>query len=179
MPLLIHYGGERALGNMHPELEDPSPLLRTLRQLRRERTMPTVIVAHVATPISWPLGPGRYYRMMIDAMQGEFADAPLYADTAALAFYTRARWLKRLARMRSVHRKLVHGSDFPIPPSVGSFRIELGRQYGQIAAMPNWIDRDAAIKQALGFGDQVFARGGELLRMPSGTRVEPASSRSM
>ena len=32
MPMLIHYGGERALGSMHPEFEDPSGLLRTLRQ---------------------------------------------------------------------------------------------------------------------------------------------------
>ena len=72
MPLLIHYGGERALGNMHPELENPAPLLRTLRQLRREGTMPTVIVAHVATPISWPVGPGRYYQALVDALQGEF-----------------------------------------------------------------------------------------------------------
>ena len=126
--------------------------------------MPTVSVAHVGTPCTWPLGSGRYYRMMLDALLGEFADAPLYADVAALALFTRARWLKRLARIPSIHRKLVYGSDFPIPPSADAFRWELGRQYREIAAIPNWIDRDAAIKSTLGLGDEVFARGGELLR---------------
>ena len=164
LPMLIHCGGERALGNMHPEMEDPSPFLRTLRDLRREGTMPTVIVAHVATPSTWPLGSERHHRVMLDALQGEFADAPLYADVAALAYFTRARWLKRLVRMPAIHRKLVYGSDFPIPPSASAFRGELGRRYSEIAAIPNWIDRDVAIKSALGLPEEVFARGGELLK---------------
>jgi predicted TIM-barrel fold metal-dependent hydrolase len=168
MPMLIHYGGERSLGNMRPEFEDPSGLLRTLRRLRQEGKMPTVIVAHVATPWTWPFGSGRYFRLMLGAMQGEFADAPLYADMAALALFSRARWLKMLARMPELHSKLVYGSDFPIPPTVGSFRRELGRLYRQVAAIPNWIDRDVAIKAGLGFGEEIFARGGELLK----TRIE-------
>jgi uncharacterized protein len=165
MPMLIHYGGERALGNAHPEFEDPSGLLCTLRQLRRDGVMPTVIVAHVATPSTWPFGSVRYFRMMLDALQGEFAEAPLYADISALAVFSRARWLKLLAGLPATHRKLVYGSDYPIPPSVRSFRRELGSRYREIAAIPNWIDRDVAIKTAMGFGQEVFARGGELLRM--------------
>jgi uncharacterized protein len=165
IPMLVHYGGERALGNMHRKFEDPSGLLRVLRQLRDEQAMPTVIVAHVATPSLPTPGSGRYFRMMLDALQGEFADAPLYADISALAAFNRAFWLKRLARLAPVHCKLVYGSDFPIFPSANSFRWLLGRKYAEIQAIRNWIDRDAAIKAALGFGEDVFARGGKLLEM--------------
>jgi hypothetical protein len=137
--------------------------------------MPTVIVAHVATPSLPTPGSGRYFRMMLDALRGEFADAPLYADISALAAFNRAFWLKRLARLAPVHCKLVYGSDFPIFPSASSFRWLLGRKYAEIQAIQNWIDRDAAIKAALGFGEDVFARGGELLAPR--TRAGPASAR--
>jgi uncharacterized protein len=187
MPMLIHYGGERALNNMHRQFEDPSGLLGVLRQLRREGAMPTVIVAHMATPSMWPLGSGRHFRIMLSALRGEFADAPLYADISALAAFNRAFWLKRLAALPDIHRKLVYGSDFPIPPSAGSFRRELNGQYRQIAAIPNWIDRDVAIKAALGFGEEVFARGGRLLkpriettsRQTADLRTGQAASRTM
>lgn len=165
MPMLIHYGGEVTLGNANTSFEDPSGLLGTLRQLRAEGTMPTVIVAHAATPSAWPFGSTRYFEMMLDAMCGEFVDAPLYADVAALAMFSRAHWLKRLADLPSIHGKLVYGSDYPIPPSVWWFRKQLGRQYREIATIANPIDRDVAIKSALGLGEDVFARGGELLRM--------------
>jgi uncharacterized protein len=165
MPMLIHYGGEMTLGTAHPSFQDPSGLLRVLRLLRAEGTMPTVIVAHAATPSLWPFGTTRYFEMMLDAMRGEFADAPLYVDMSALASISRAHWLKRLAKLPEIHNKLVYGSDYPIPPSIGSFRAQLGKQYRKIAAIANPIDKDVAIKAALGFGEDVFARGGELLRM--------------
>jgi predicted TIM-barrel fold metal-dependent hydrolase len=164
IPLLIHYGGEYALGNMHPELEDPAPLLRALDQLHRENVHPTVIVAHMATPGGWPWGEGRFFRIMCDALAGEFADAPLYADISALAMFNRARWLKRLARMPDLHRKLVYGSDFPIPVTPLWFLRQLGRgQVNACSARESWIDRDVVLKRGLGFDDGVFHRGGELL----------------
>ncbi len=172
MPMLIHYGDEKALGSMHPQYKDPSALLRTLRKLWAEDRMPTVIVAHVATPAMWPVASGRTFRLMIDALTGEFADAPLYADVAALSLFSRARWLKRLARMPAIHHKLVYGSDFPIPPTPLSFRRQLGGQYQAIRAIPSWLDRDVAIKSALGIGEEVFTRGGVLL----GRRIAKADA---
>lgn len=164
MPMLIHYGGEMTLGNAHPEFMDPSGLLRTLRRLRTEGVMPTVIVAHAATPSAWPFGSGRYFELMVEALQGEFADAPLYVDISALAVFARAHWLKCLLRTPEIHRKLVQGSDFPIPPTAAWFLPRLGRKYRRIAAIKNWIDRDVEIKSALGLSEDVFTRGGRLLR---------------
>lgn len=161
--MLIHCGGEYVLGNMHPEHQDPSGLLRTLRLLRDEGNMPTVIVAHVATPASWPVGSARTFRIMLDALTGEFADDPLYADISALGLFSRARWLKRLAAMPEVHDKLVYGSDFPVPCTPLAFRWRLGRVYHRIQAMPSWIDRDVTLKASLGFEERVFTRGGALL----------------
>lgn len=171
MPLLIHYGGEATLGRPHPAWEDPRPLLRVLRQLRDREGMPPVIIAHAATPREWPVGNGRYHHALVAALLDEFADAPLFADVSALALFARARWLRRLARNREIHPKLVYGSDFPIPPTPAAFRFQLGSRYGEIQRMRSWIDRDVAIKEALGFDRAVFERGGEILAsriMPEG-----------
>lgn len=51
LPLLVHYGPEFMLATQHAEYVSPEPLLDVLRQLRREGSMPTVIVAHAATPV--------------------------------------------------------------------------------------------------------------------------------
>jgi predicted TIM-barrel fold metal-dependent hydrolase len=164
MPLLIHYGGEMSLGNMHPEQEDPSPLLASLRKLREEGTIPTVIVAHCATPAKWPFASGRYFKIMTDALLGEFAHAPLYVDTSALSLFSRARYLKRLLAMPQIHHKLVYGSDFPILPTALSFRHRLGDRYRPISKTHNKIDKDVRIKRALGFPPDHFTRGWDLIR---------------
>ena len=83
VPMLIHYGGEMSLARQHMEFEDPTPMIRTLRRLRKDGLMPTVLVAHAATPsFFWQSGGG--HRALIDALLGEFADAPLYAEISAL-----------------------------------------------------------------------------------------------
>lgn len=163
MPLLIHYGGEMSLGNMYPEQEDPSPLLASLRKLRAESAMPTVIVAHCATPGRWPIASDRYFRMMTDTLLGEFADAPLYVDTSALAIFSRASYLKRLLAMPQIHHKLVYGSDFPILPTALSFRARLGNRYREISKTHNKIDKDVLIKRTIGFPPEHFTRAWELL----------------
>lgn len=163
VPLLIHCGAEAALGNLHPRFKDPAPWLRSLRRLRREHRMPTIIIAHAASPPLWPLTPARTLHTLMKALTGEFADAPLYTDTAGMTMINKAVWLLKLSRMPEVHHKLVHGSDFPIPPFPIVFRHRLGRRYADIRRMKSWLDQDIATKAALGFADTVFARGGDLL----------------
>jgi uncharacterized protein len=123
-----------------------------------------VIVAHTATPATWPVGRGRYFHLLVDALLGEFAKAPLYADISALGLFSRGRWLRRLIRRPELHAKLVYGSDFPIPPTPLAFWPSLGRRCWSIAGIPSWIDRDVALKEALGVPEHVFARGGDILR---------------
>ena len=167
MPLLVHYGPEFTLGTSRPCAADPAPMLQTLRQLRREGAMPTVIVAHLATPLLWPFTPAVHFHTLVEALTGEFADAPLYADTAALASPSKAHWLAKLSDMPALWPKLVHGSDFPIPAVPRMFRRRLGASYAAVTAEKNWIDRDYVLKCAMGLPDDLFTRAATLLRMPA------------
>jgi predicted TIM-barrel fold metal-dependent hydrolase len=161
--MLIHYGGEMSLSRQHMEFESPVPLLGVLRALRAEGAMPTVIVAHAATPsFIWQSRAGHH--ALVDALLGEFADAPLYADISALAAFGRRPWLRRLARRRELHRKLVWGSDYPIPPILRGFRWGLDRRtLKRIAALPSWVERNLRLPQALGFEDRVFTQAADIL----------------
>lgn len=163
MPLLIHYGGEMSLSRQHMEFESPVPLLGVLRDLRAEGAMPTVIVAHVATPsFIWQSAAGHH--ALVDALLGEFADAPLYADIAALTAFGRTPWARRLAGRKELHRKLVWGSDYPVPIMLSSFWWLLdGKTRRRIAALPSWIEQSLRLPQALGFEESVFTRSCQLL----------------
>lgn len=163
LPMLIHYGGEMSLSRQHMAFEPPGPMLTVLRRLRREHAMPTVIVAHAATPsFLWQRAAG--HRDLIDALIGEFADAPLYADISALAAFGRTPWLKRLARQRDVHRKLVWGSDFPIPVIVSSFWRQIDRRTRrEISEHPSWVEQSIRVAQALGFEECVFTQAEKIL----------------
>jgi predicted TIM-barrel fold metal-dependent hydrolase len=165
VPLLIHYGGEMSLSRQHMEFESPIPLLRALRKLRAAGAMPTVIVAHAATPsFIWQNDFG--CRTLLDAMIGEFSEAPLYADISALAAFGRTAWLRRLARRPELHRKLLWGTDFPIPVLVRFFWMSVPRsERGRIAALPSWIERDLQLKRALGFDECVFTQAARILRV--------------
>ncbi len=164
VPMLIHYGGEMSLGRQHMEFESPLPMLDVLRQLKRESAMPTVIVAHAATP-SFPWQGKSYALAFHDALVGEFAHDPLYADISALAAFGRSGWLPRLAWRRELHRKLVWGTDYPIPVLLAPYWLRLWGQRRRIAAIPSWVERDLALKRALGFDDCVFTQAAKILRV--------------
>ncbi|MBN2561889.1 MAG: amidohydrolase family protein [Phycisphaerae bacterium] len=165
VPMLIHYGGEMSLSRQHMEFESPVPLLRVLRDLRTEGAMPTVIVAHAATPsFIWQSAAG--HRALVDALLGEFADAPLYAEISALGAFGRTPWLRRLARRKELHRKLVWGSDYPVPVMPRSFWRVLDRQTRRrIATLPSWIEQSLRLSQALGYEECVFTQAQRILGM--------------
>ncbi len=162
LPLLIHCGEEYTLTTQCPHLKSIRPLLDTLRKLRREGRMPTVIVAHAATAVM-PWGDDGSHRLLLDALTGDFADAPVYADISALVTWPKAPYLRRLARRQELHHKLLFGSDFPVPPSVWRVRRELGREYAAVCAIPSWPQRAAAACRVLGFNEIVFHRAATLL----------------
>lgn len=164
VPMLIHYGGEMSLTSQHREFEDPRPLLGVLSELRRENRMPTIIIAHAATPsFYWQSSAG--HRALMEALIGEFAEAPLYVEISALSAFGRTQWLRRLARRKELHHKLVWGSDYPVPVMLWPFWHCLERRKRrEIAALPSWIDRSLRLAQALGFGEEVFSRAGDILR---------------
>ncbi len=172
VPMLIHYGGEMSLSRQHMEFEDPRPMLNVLRSLRSAGTMPSVIVAHAATPsFFWQSAAG--CRAFLDALTGEFADAPLYADISALAAFGRTGWLKKLAQRRELHGKLLWGSDYPIPVIASAFRRQIDRPTRrEIAANPSWVEQSLRLAQSLGFDACVFTRAAETLRVEH-QQIEP------
>jgi len=165
IPMLIHYGGEMALARQHMEFEQVGPMLTVLRRLRQEGVMPPVIVAHVATP-SFRWQSAADCLAFIEAMLGEFADAPLYADISGLAAFGRTHWLSKLGTLRELHRKLLWGSDFPIPVMLSLFWHRVDRATRRrIAATASWVEQDLMLKRALGFDECVFRQAASVLRM--------------
>lgn len=166
VPMLIHYGGEMSLSRQHMEFESPVPMLGVLRRLRAEGKMPTVIVAHAATP-SFPWQDAAGCETFLQALIGEFADAPLFADISALAAMGRTPWLRRLARRPELHGKLLWGSDFPIPVLTQFFWREVPAAVRrEIRSLPSWVEQDIRLKRALGFSEGVFTQAAKVLRLP-------------
>jgi predicted TIM-barrel fold metal-dependent hydrolase len=164
--MLIHYGGEMSLARRHMEFAHPGAMMDVLRGLRAEGKMPTVIMAHVATP-SFPWQDGDGYDVLTDALLGDFKDDPLYADISALAALGRTAWLRRLADRPELHHKLVWGSDYPIPVMLRPFWRRLDRRTRKhIASLPSWVERDLQLKRALGFDECVFTNAQTILRVP-------------
>jgi len=156
MFLLAHSGGELSLPVVNRAYEDP----RTLR-LPLECGV-TVIAAHIASN-SLPMQ--RDYFPEFVQMLGTYPN--LYGDISALNTPFRSKHLKLAIQMPEIHDRLIYGSDAPIPISalwVALRGLISWRQYREIDSNPNVIERDCAIKRAIGFPDSIFTKLDELLR---------------
>lgn len=162
LPLLVHYNEEYTLATNRAEYRPVAPVLEVLRALRRERALPTIIFAHAATPV-YPWGDRRSHQLLLDALADEFADAPLFADISALTTWTKVPHLRGLLERRDLHRKLLFGSDFPVPVLLQRVRRRLGGAYDRIRRISSWPQRAACAARALGFEEIVFQRAAELL----------------
>ncbi|MBK8916142.1 MAG: amidohydrolase family protein [Phycisphaerales bacterium] len=162
LPVLAHYGEEFTLQTQHRGYEYVIDALDVLRALRREHSMPPFIVAHVATPVT-PFGDDASWRMLCDALVGEFADTPLYADISALAAWGKLPYLWRVVDRPEVHGKLLFGSDFPVPLADPLLRLMVGPPWRRIAESPSWPQRFAALCRHVGYNEIVLHRAAELL----------------
>jgi uncharacterized protein len=151
--LLVHSGDEQAMAIAGQEFGDPRRLVAPLED------GVTVIAAHVAS-----LG-SRDGRTNFEHLLELFPRWPnLFADTSALTLFTRWRVLRHVAEHTEIHSRLVHGSDFPLPPASTLF-------FGRIALQDWWrawlrenpFRRDFLIKQASGLPASIYLRGFEVL----------------
>jgi predicted TIM-barrel fold metal-dependent hydrolase len=77
----------------------------------------------------------------------------LWGDTAVLGSAGRVKDFQRLLAERSVHDRLLHGSDFPFPAAPPAFAGTLGMAKASVLQMiPNMLRQDFALKEALGIG---------------------------
>ena len=77
----------------------------------------------------------------------------LWGDTSVLGGLGRSRDLLRLLANKPVHERLLHGSDFPFPAVPMAFAGTIGTVEAlRLQALPNMIQQDFALKEALGIG---------------------------
>ena len=88
----------------------------------------------------------------------------LWGDTAVLGSMGRVRDVARLLADEAAGDRLLHGSDFPFPSHPLAFAATIGLADAyRLQRMPNQIEQDLALKEALGFGRASAERGYQLI----------------
>ena len=153
LPLLSHTGGERSLIRVNDAWADPRLLEPALKR------GVTVIAAHCGTRSTFT-EPDYFddFRQMVSEYP------TLYGDTAALNLPARWHALRKILDDDLLRQRVVHGSDWPIPP------IPPPAAWGTLTE-GNWLRRDVLVKRKLGFDDEYFKRASRVLRLDGrGTR---------
>lgn len=151
--LMVHTGTEHASAVVGHEFSRPSRLVPALQEGC------TVLAAHA--------GMGSFFDAEdffpeLVALMGKHER--LYCGSGNLAGMFRWRNLPRILAEPLVMQRLVHASDFPFPSNASVFWNRLAPSaLLELLAEKNLFDRDIGLKRALGFGDEVFTRGWDLL----------------
>lgn len=157
LPLLVHVGDENAFDHADNRLGDPHRLAYPLSLGVK------VIAAHLATTGSNG-GEDNFDRLL-----PMFAEHPnLVAEISSLTQVNKLGYLKRALEQPNLHHRLLHGSDWPLqffPLVWAHWHIGSApwRELRYAAALDNPLDRDIAIKAALGVPVSVFLRTAEYL----------------
>ncbi len=155
IPLLSHTGPEHILKGFAQTLNDPRRLSSAL-----ERGV-TVIAAHCGARLM--LHEKSYFKVW-RSMARQYEH--FYGDISALVNTTRVGLLATLAEDGLLGRKIVYGSDFPSPPGLWSCLHRFGpAKVRELAREQNVLTRSVLACKALGVSDEVFERGGRLLRL--------------
>jgi predicted TIM-barrel fold metal-dependent hydrolase len=156
--LLAHTGSERTLPVLAPALEDPRVLTRALE------IGVTCIAAHSGTSVM-VIDPD-YFPIFVRMLE-RFPN--LYGDNSALAAPNFRLWGSRARAMvdPDVSARILHGSDVPVPvggSTLWAFGAIGWRDWRAAAKIENPLERDVALKRALGFPAETFTRLAPLLR---------------
>ena len=142
MVVMSHTGHSKSLGTADPTLGNAAKLALALDQGC------TVVACHSGTS-GWEDCPD----MVPDFLAMLRKYPKLWGDTAALCSRARSRNFLRLLADEVAPQRFLYGSDFPFPPSVGSFRSTLGlRNTLRVRRMDNPIAQDYSLQQMLGVG---------------------------
>ncbi len=168
LPLLCHVGTEGAI----PPFDRRSQNLNRPSLLRNALDAGvTVIAAHAALPLlPWPLQSRVFLRELVDLFhESDRRGWSLYTDLSAVNLGPRPTLIERIKNDIPGDR-FVLGSDYPIPIlsiSQGSGvpirrRIE---SYAETARVRNPLDKNTLLIKNLGFGDGLFTRASDILRL--------------
>ena len=156
--MLAHTGSERTLPVLDARLANPRVLTRALE------IGVTCIAAHCGTGLM-ALDPA-YFDVFVE-MTDRFPR--LYGDNSALAccnFRARPSAIRKLVQP-GLRERILHGSDVPVPVTAAvlwAFGIVSWREWRESAGIANPLERDVAIKRAMGFTEDSFTRLAGLLR---------------
>lgn len=157
LPLLVHVGQQKLFSEVRSAFGDPEKLALPLEQ------GVTVIASHIGTTGSYE-GEASHERLL-----GMLADHPrLYTDIAGLTQIDRVGVLVEALERPDVADRMLYGSNWPLQffPLVSPLYHWPDVDMGSIKAiqdMENRLDRDVALKKALGVPNRVFERSGRLL----------------
>lgn len=153
--LLVHSGGsERTFLEVEPRFADLARLELPLRE------GVTVIVAHAGVPVH--LSRDADQRPLLRRWLGEFPH--LWVDNSGMANPSRFAHLPRLADDAEMRPRTLYGSDFPVLTNAFWYARRLGpARAWALEREPNTLQRDVALKRALGFPDETLTRAAAVL----------------
>lgn len=150
IPILVHSGGsENTFAQVDARLKD-------LRLLERPLQMGvTFLVAHTAAPVTYARDEDQ-----VPLLKRWLAEFPrLWVDNSGISNLSRFPHLPRFAVDAELTSRTVHGSDWPVPTNAFYYVRQLGRQRViSLEREKNTLQRDIAIKRALGYPDEVLTR---------------------
>ncbi|MHC4401572.1 MAG: amidohydrolase family protein [Planctomycetota bacterium] len=154
--LIIHTGCEHTIPVLDNRLGHPGKLELALDQGC------TVVACHCATNLPWenPKTLPEYLKLLRKYPN-------LWGDTAGLSWLVRSGDFRRLRRDDLAVERLVHGSDFPVPPHALPFLPDIGlANLRRVRRIQNPLTKDLALKTALGVGQAAAERAYQLLCGP-------------
>jgi predicted TIM-barrel fold metal-dependent hydrolase len=153
IPMIVHTGGEHTVTVLRKDLGDPDILRPAL-----DRGV-NVVMAHCGTKS------GIFDTQWMPQFSELARKYPnCWGDTSAFCTPGRARWIAPMLRESGVLEKLVHGSDYPVPPDAFSSLIHLGwPKTMELIDVWSFLERDVKIKRARGFPDVVFTNTARVL----------------
>ncbi|HYG76569.1 MAG TPA: amidohydrolase family protein [Planctomycetota bacterium] len=153
IPLIAHTGGEHTVSILRAELGDPALLRPALDRGVK------VIVAHCGTKSG--LFDTNWLPRFCELAR---AYPNCWGDTSAFCTPGRTRWMTRILRESDVVEKLIHGSDYPVPPAAWTSLFKLGwRRTCSLQRTWSFLERDIAIKREYGFPERVFTNAARVL----------------
>ncbi len=159
LPLLSHTGQERSFDDAIDEYGDPERLILPLS------LGVTVIAGHIATT-GESEAQSNYERIL--PMFEQYPN--LYTDISSLTQVNKLGYLETALKEPRLTGRLIYGSDFPLVNMVlvspYYFPINLTfKQMREIDKINNPLDKDIALKQALGVPTDVFLKSATLLKI--------------
>lgn len=155
IPILCHSGGsENTFAQVDARLKDLRLLERPL-----EAGVP-IIVAHTAAPVTYARDEDQ-----VPLLKAWLARYPhLWVDNSGISNLSRFPHLPRFAKDEEIVPRTLHGSDWPVPTNSIYYVRELGRRrVMSLERERNPLQRDIAIKRALGYPDEVLTRASSVL----------------